>query len=65
MKILILPGNAIINKEWVELFKMVHEKNPQIRGCIIGDGILKEEILTHVKQLGMEDYILLNLLQTK
>ena len=52
-------------KEWIELFKIVHEKNPQIRGCIIGDGILKEEILTHVKQLGMEDYILFPGLQTE
>jgi len=51
-------------KEWVELFKMTHEKHPNIRGCIIGDGILKEEILNHVKTLGMQDYILFPGLQT-
>jgi glycosyltransferase involved in cell wall biosynthesis len=51
-------------KEWVELFKMTHEKHPNIRGCIIGDGILREEILNHVKALGIEDYIIFPGLQT-
>ena len=51
-------------KEWVELFKLSHEKNPSIRGCIIGDGILKEDILSHVKALGMEAFITFPGLQT-
>lgn len=51
-------------KEWVTTFKKAHDQFPHIRGCIIGDGILKEEILQQVKESKLEDVILLPGLQT-
>lgn len=51
-------------KEWVELFKIVHDQNPHVKGCIIGDGVLKDEILNHVKLLGMQEHIIFPGLQT-
>ncbi len=51
-------------KEWIDVFKMAHQKFPNIRGCIIGDGILKEDIIQHVKAVGMEPYIIFPGLQT-
>ena len=52
-------------KEWIDLFSMVYEKNKNIRGIIVGDGILKEEILTHLKLRKMEEAILFPGLQTE
>ena len=51
-------------KEWITVFKQIHQQYPHVRGCIIGDGILKEEILEHLRNEGMEDYIFFPGLQT-
>ncbi len=45
-------------KEWIELFKLIREKHPNVKGCIVGDGILKDEIMAHLKQMGMENDII-------
>jgi glycosyltransferase involved in cell wall biosynthesis len=45
-------------KEWIELFKAIHEKHPNVKGCIVGDGILKNEIMAHLKEMGMENHII-------
>ncbi len=51
-------------KEWVSIFKKVYEKYPHVRGCIIGDGILKNEIVQHINDLGLQEVIILPGLQT-
>ena len=67
---IILVGNIAVFrfqkrlKEWITLFKSAHEKHPQLRGCILGDGMLKQEIMQHLKDEGMENYIYFPGLQT-
>jgi glycosyltransferase involved in cell wall biosynthesis len=51
-------------KEWIEVFKSVHDIYPNVKGCIIGDGILKNEIMSHLKTCGMENHIIFPGLQT-
>lgn len=51
-------------KEWIEIFSQIHAVNPNVRGCIIGDGILKGEIVTHLKEMKMENLIFMPGLQT-
>lgn len=51
-------------KEWITLFKKAHERFPDIRGVIIGDGPLKVEILQHLQNEGMGPYIIMPGLQT-
>jgi glycosyltransferase involved in cell wall biosynthesis len=51
-------------KEWITVFKKIHQQFPDVRGVIIGDGPLKEEILQHLQSEGMEPYILMPGLQT-
>ena len=51
-------------KEWILLYKRLKEKHPKVYGCIVGDGILNEEIRAFVKEQGMEDAILMPGLQT-
>ncbi len=43
--------------EWIDLFALIHATCPQVRGCIVGDGLLKEQIMTHLRDRGMEAYI--------
>lgn len=45
-------------KEWIELFKSIREKHSNVKGCIVGDGILKNEIMAHIKEMGMENDII-------
>ena len=71
-----IPANAVLIgtiavfrfqkrlKEWIDLFKIVADKNPSVYGCIIGDGPLNESLRQHVKQLGLEDRIIMPGLQT-
>lgn len=51
-------------KEWIDVFKSLHAKNPSVRGCVVGDGILNQEIRDYLKQQGMEPYILFPGLKT-
>jgi glycosyltransferase involved in cell wall biosynthesis len=50
--------------EWIEVFSEIHAQNPNVRGCIIGDGILKNEIVEKLKEKRMEDFIFMPGLQT-
>jgi glycosyltransferase involved in cell wall biosynthesis len=71
-----LPENSIVvgaiavfrfqkrMKEWLEVFAAASAKHPQLYGIIVGDGPLKEEILKHRKQLGLEEKVLMPGLQT-
>jgi glycosyltransferase involved in cell wall biosynthesis len=51
-------------KEWIDVFRQLHERHPHVRGCIVGDGPLKGEILRHLKEQGMEEFISFPGLQT-
>src|SRR5205085_11815671 len=51
-------------KEWIDLYKIIHLKYPNVYGCIVGDGILKDEITGYWKEQGMEGKILMPGLQT-
>ena len=46
------------------MFKIMQNKFPGIRGCIVGDGILNAELRAHLKEQEMEEKILLPGLQT-
>lgn len=51
-------------KEWVSIFKLAAEQIPELRGIIVGEGLLREEIEAHIRAEGMEQKILLTGLQT-
>lgn len=51
-------------KEWITTFKNTEAQHPGIRGIIVGDGILKDEVMQHLKASGMEDKIVMPGLQT-
>lgn len=51
-------------KEWIDLFKTITNEYPKVKGCIVGDGILKAEIMEHLKAAGMEEKIIFAGLQT-
>ena len=52
-------------KEWMEVFAAVTEKYPKLYGIIVGDGPLKEELLQHRKNLGLEEKLIMPGLQTE
>jgi len=49
---------------WLELFSKLHAIYPDLRGILVGDGPLKNEILAKIKQLGLEDVVFLPGIQT-
>jgi glycosyltransferase involved in cell wall biosynthesis len=51
-------------KEWIDIVKEIQSNYPNIKACIIGDGILKEEIISYLKEKQMLDKIILPGLQT-
>lgn len=51
-------------KEWIDLFKTISNEYTNVKACIVGDGLLKEEIMQHLKDAGMEDRIIFPGLQT-
>ena len=51
--------------EWLQVFHTIHQKYPDVRGIIAGDGPLKEEILAERKRLGLEEAVLMPGLQTE
>lgn len=51
-------------KEWIDIISVLQKKYPQVKACIVGDGILKQEIMDHVKEMGMEERIIFPGLQT-
>jgi len=50
--------------EWIDVFAQIHATNPHVRGCIIGDGILKKEIQAHLEAKGMQGIIFMPGLET-
>lgn len=52
-------------KEWITVFKKLHSVYPNVHGIIVGDGILKEEIMQHLHASGMEPFISMPGLQTE
>ncbi|MCA6073418.1 glycosyltransferase [Fulvivirga sedimenti] len=51
--------------EWLQIFKAVHQRHPEVRGIIVGDGPLKEEILAERKRLELEEVVHMAGLQTE
>lgn len=51
-------------KEWLQVFKKASNKNPQLRGIMVGDGPLKDELLEERSRLGLEEKVLMPGLQT-
>lgn len=51
-------------KEWVTVFKQAEKQVPGLRGIIVGEGLLREEIEAHIREEGMEEKIILPGLQT-
>jgi glycosyltransferase involved in cell wall biosynthesis len=49
---------------WLELFAKLHAIHPDLRGILVGDGPLKQEIIAKRKQLGLEDVVFLPGIQT-
>ena len=49
---------------WLELFAKLYSIHPEIRGILVGDGPLKNEILAKRKQLDLEDVVFLPGIQT-
>jgi glycosyltransferase involved in cell wall biosynthesis len=41
-------------KEWIDMFKIMQQKFPGIRGCMVGDGILNTEVGTYLEEQQME-----------
>ena len=44
---------------WLEIFATVSKQNPNVRGILVGDGPLKEDIILQVKALGLEEIVFL------
>jgi len=42
---------------WLDTAAILKEQNPQLRFLIMGDGPQKEEIISHLKQKGLEDVV--------
>jgi glycosyltransferase involved in cell wall biosynthesis len=66
-----IPANAILVgniavfrsqkrlKAWIDLFYEVYQQHPDLYGCLVGDGLLKEEIVAHIAARGLTGRILL------
>ena len=49
---------------WLELFLQISKSNHNVRGILVGDGPLNQQIIEQVKDLGLEDLVFLPGLQT-
>jgi glycosyltransferase involved in cell wall biosynthesis len=49
--------------EWLEVFKEASDQKPDLYGIIVGDGPLKNELMAHRKQLGLEQKVIMPGLQ--
>jgi len=50
--------------KWLELFARLHSQNPEVRGVLVGDGPLREELLEKRGELGLQDLVFMPGLQT-
>ncbi len=50
--------------EWLEVFAVVAKENPNVYGILIGDGPLREEIVTRRAELGLTEKVIMPGLQT-
>lgn len=44
---------------WLEIFSTVSKQNSSIRGILVGDGPLKQQIISQIKDLGLEKLVFL------
>ena len=44
---------------WLEIFAKVSKNNPHVRGILVGDGPLKQEIIHQIKGMGLSDIVFL------
>ena len=44
---------------WLEIFATVSKQNTNVRGILVGDGPLKQDIIFQVKSLGLEEIVFL------
>ncbi|UII23883.1 glycosyltransferase [Fulvivirga ligni] len=51
-------------KEWLQVFSEASKHNPNLFGVIVGDGPLKEELITERARLGLQEKVLMPGLQT-
>lgn len=51
-------------KEWITTIKKIQAVHPNVKAVLIGDGMLKAEIMQHAKSEGMENNIIFPGLQT-
>lgn len=49
---------------WLEIFLQVSKSNPNVRGILVGDGPLRQQIIEQINELGLEDLVFLPGLQT-
>ena len=49
---------------WLEVFAELKKRFPQVKGVLVGDGPLKEQLLARRKELGLESAVLMPGLQT-
>ena len=66
-----IPSDAIVigslgvfrtqkrSNAWLEIFATVSKQNPKIRGILVGDGPLKQDIILQIKTLGLEKIVFL------
>jgi len=50
-------------KEWIQVFKKVHEKHPDTHAVIVGDGLLRKEIEAEIAELNLQSCLSLAGLQ--
>ncbi len=51
-------------KEWIDMVKIMQQKFPTVRGCLVGAGILNDEIRAYLKEQEMENIIVMPGLKT-
>jgi glycosyltransferase involved in cell wall biosynthesis len=49
---------------WLEIFASISKQNPNVRGILVGDGPLKQEIILQIKDRGLADIVFLPGLQS-
>jgi L-malate glycosyltransferase len=49
---------------WLEIFVSVSKENPNVRGILVGDGPLKQQIILQIKAMGLADIVFLPGIQT-
>ncbi|MCZ2845023.1 MAG: glycosyltransferase [Candidatus Bathyarchaeota archaeon] len=51
--------------EWLQVFKKIKDRNPNVYGIIVGAGPLEEEVRTELHKLGLENHVFFPGLKTE